>query len=519
MAASVGLELGTSVIRAVSLEREGSGFRLLNAAQVSWSGESVDDLAGALKQLRKSLPIRSPVIIGIPTSASVVTTVHPLVVNREREALAVQFELQQHLPYDVEDAVWHYQWFSGNGQGPGGPRRDAVTTPSAPAVVAATKRSLLEERLSACQRAGIAIQAVGVSAVAAANTWFQYQGNRGTCGVLLRIDGPLLEWILMKPSGLHVFTTLRSQDASRQELLALLKSSWNSLHELFGEKPSAAPPTVVGVGAEAAAQRVWIFGGPAALNLLAQDLAPELQCPVDVLDLLRLVTPAPTAVGGGSANTPHLVVACGLALQGLGSARLTMNLLGEVIRRRRTAQARRLAWSACALCAVLALAFGALGIVTDLQRRQEMLATLAKQEQQYQALRPEARGLLKRQARVEARLRQLEAVARTRPRVIRAFGQLADVMPDEIWLTKADLIKDVELDGVVDGYARSFESLTRFMDLLKSSAGWTGVKLLGTTVTTDKTTGKELVSFTVQLQQPLGSPQQDGGGEAAVESP
>ena len=494
MARGIGIELGPAAVRAVVLEgvaRDPKGrVKVLSLRELACETANPDALTQALIQLRRALSVTQPVVLGMPSISAILTTVTPLIPNPHRAGLAVQFELQQHLPYDVEEAVWHYQWFSGNGQGPGGARRDAASAPSAPAVVAATKRSLLEERLGACQRAGIAIQAVGVSAVAAANTWFQSQASREAYGVLLRIDGPLLEWILMKPSGLHVFTTLRNQDASSQELLALLKSSWNSLHELFGEKASAA-------------QRVWIFGGPAALNLLAQDLAPALQCPVDVFDLLRLVTPATTAVGGAGANTPHLVVACGLALQGLGSARLTMNLLGEVIRLRRTAQVRRLAWSACALCAVLALAFGALGIVTDVQRRQEMLATLTKQEQQYQTLRPEARTLLKRQARVEARLRQLEAVARTRPRVIRAFGQLADVMPDEIWLTKADLIKDVDLDGVVEGYARSFESLTRFMDLLKSSAGWAGVKLLGTTVTADKTTGKELVSFTIQLQQPL----------------
>ena len=62
------------------------------------------------------------------------------------------------------------------------------------------------------------------------------------------------------------------------------------------------------------------------------------------------------------------------------------------------------------------------------------------------------------------------------------------------------------MDGVIEGYARSFQGVTVFMDRLKSLAGWTTVKPLGTTVTTDPATGKELVAFMVQVQRPMVPP-------------
>ncbi len=506
MSVSIGLELGPSVVRAVALERQGSRIRLAASAQTSWSGERTEDLTAALKQLRTSLPIKQPVVIGIPTSASVVTTVHPLVVNRDREQLAVQFELQQHLPYDISEVVWHYRWFAGNGQRPSaaGRRAEAIVGTPHPAVVAATKRSVLEEWLTACHRAGIPIQEVGVAAISAANAWFQQRSpSDPPFGVLLHLDGTLVEWILASPSGLYVFTTFRPLEASSQEQwLATLKSSWTNLHDLFGAKAAVGEGQVRGP--------IWLFGGPVALNLLAQDLRRELGCQAHVLDPAHVAAMEPTT----PTNAQQLVIAMGLALQGLGTARLPMNLLLEVTRQRRARRLRQAAGACCGGLALAILGLGAGGMVNVLRDRQERLAKVTAQEQTYQLVRPEARAQLKRQARLEDRLRQLQDVALGRSRLPRSVEQLIGVMPDEIWLTKLELSKDLPpaagatqgggtMDGVLEGYARSFQALTVFMDRLKSLAGWTTVKPLGTTVTTDQATGKELVAFMVQVQRPL----------------
>ena len=116
MATSIGVELGATAIRAVKLEQVGTRIQLVSAVSVPWSG-SDRELARAVGALRKQLAIKGPVTVGLPTGSVIVATVQPLVVNRARAALGVEFELQQHLPYDTAQAAWHYQWLSVNGGG------------------------------------------------------------------------------------------------------------------------------------------------------------------------------------------------------------------------------------------------------------------------------------------------------------------------------------------------------------------------------------------------------------------
>jgi len=558
MAISIGLELGDSILRAVILEQQETRVRLIAQAQLPWSGEAAHDLTASLTQLRKTLPISHPVVVGIPTSCAIVTTVQPLVVRRKRAALAVEFELQQHLPYDADQAVWHYQWltppprFTSSTMPAGMAEKGGGINGRSDAVVAATKQPLLEERLTCCRQAGLTIQAVGVSALAAVNTWCR-QLELGVIphGVLLNIDGAALEWIVVSPSGLHVFPTFRNLEArDPAQLAANVKTSYTHLHELLETKippPVSPPQAAIGLTGQSsplanetgggAGHTVWLLGGPAALHLLAGDLKRELGCAVEVVDPSRILTSESTS----PSNLQQLVVACGLALQGLGKAWLSMNLLAESQRTQRLMQTHRLARWASWLCVALVAVFSASAMLTTLTSRQRRLATLTKQAQTYQMLRPEVRGMLQRQLKVEQRLRQLQDVAFARVLVSQAFQRVVEVLPDEVWLTKLEFSKlspvassaaqeGGRLEGVLQGYSRSFQGVTQLMDSLRTSVGWAVVRPLATTVTTDPASGEELVSFTVQIQHTLpttqaepAAPQQDkpasGKQEAAKKLP
>jgi len=489
----------------VLLERRGSEVKLIACAQVPWSGTPGEGLTESLRQLRTTIPLTSPVILGVPTSCAIVTTVQPLVVNRKRAALAVQFELQQQLPYDVNQTVWHYQWVSANG------RASSSEQPPLPrpAVVAAMKRTLLEEYLSACRQAGFTITAVEVACVAAVNAWVRQRSATDTThGIVLRTDGSVLEWIAMTPAGLYVFPTfLPDSGAGQEQLTAFLQTSWNSFQEMLTAKASPPVPTSPGVQRR---QTVWLLGELASSSHLVEEMKRTLACEVEVLNPSGMVTLPPPSHSSGragestSVQPPHqFALACGLALQGLGLARLPMNLLAEIMSLRRVKEIRRVAWATSGLCALLAVALSASGMATVLGRRQAMLQNLIQQEQTYQTLRPEVRTLLQQQAQFEHRLNQLEELALARTLIIQAFQRLVEALPNEIWLARLELSKDGTIDGTLEGYSSSFQSLTRLMDQLKTSVGWTTVKPLATAVTTDPATGKELVAFTVQVQQHL----------------
>lgn len=499
MAISIGLELGDAFVRGVILERQGSKVRLAASAEAPWSGDTGQDLIASLKQLRKSLPIKSPVILGVPTSTAVVAAVEPLVVHPKRADLAVQFELQQHLPYDVSQTVWHYRWYAGNGglrhgaHAPvastgSGRRSEAARLSLKPALVAAMKRSLLEERLAACKRAGLVVDAVEVSSVATVNAWRRQLGSAGdpTQGVVLHLEGPLIEWIIVTSSGIHPVASLQHPETlDQQQMVETLKSTWNSLREQFS---LAARPTV------------WLAGEPGALPLSLETLESELACAIKPVDLSGICQIEPKV----SASSRSLVTACGLALQGLGLASLSVNLISEMARLRQM-KGLRLVTRTISWCSLLlALAISARAMMAILQVRQDTLQRLVTQEQTYQQLRPEARAMIRRHAQIDARLHQLEDLAAARMLVVQALQRLTDVLPDEIWLAKLDLSKDdTAMSGQLEGYSRSFQSVTQLMDQLKSSAGWATVKPLATTVTTEPTSGNELVAFTIRVQQPL----------------
>ena len=481
MAASIGLELSDTVVRAAVLERRGSAHRLVGSASAAWTGASPEELASSLAQLRKTLGIKQPVVVGVPAHWATVSTVQPLVVNPRRESLAVQFELQQQLPYDASQVVWHYQWLGSNGH---------AKTPSATrhAVVAAIKRALLEERLDACRRAGLAIRSVSVGALAAANFWFRF-GASGASGpaVLLYSCGPWLEWIGVDREALTVLPVSLSEAGTAQDVQAWasqVQAAWSGVQDALA--------------AQGAVSAVWLFGEGAGVR--TQTLQRELQCAVHTLTASSNLPGA----GAGSVDPAELIVPCGLALQGLGDARVSLNLLIERQERRAAQQAGRMVWAIAALAGLLAIGAGASGMLTVLYEREAALQQLSVQEQTYQALRPEIRALTQKQAKLEERLGLLRELGQRRTLLTEALPRIAEALPEEVWLTKLELTKeDRSMNGLFEGYARSFQGVTRLMDQLKSSIGWTNVKPLATTVTPDAATGKELIVFAVQSRQPL----------------
>jgi Tfp pilus assembly protein PilN len=243
---------------------------------------------------------------------------------------------------------------------------------------------------------------------------------------------------------------------------------------------------------------------------LRDRLASALGCEVQVLDPSHAMS-----VDSRAPNAERFVSAAGLAWQGLGAASLPINLQGERDALRQVQAIQRLAWAVSAISAAAAIGLSAHVMFTTLARKRDGLQTLMKQEQTYQSLRPEIRTVIAQQGRLAHRVDQLTELSRRRSLVPEALERMVEALPDEVWLTKVELTKsDTELSGLLEGHSRSFQGVTKLMDQLKSAVGWSMVKPLATTVTTDQATGKELIAFAVQSGQPL-PPVTDGGSAAS----
>ncbi|MBI4342889.1 MAG: PilN domain-containing protein [Candidatus Omnitrophica bacterium] len=482
MAVGIGIELAPGAVRAVLVESAGPQLKLLAAHEAACDTADAEALTASLAHARRTLRLTSPVVLGIPSASAILATVSPLVVNARRADLAVQFELQQQLPFELAHAAWHYYWLASNGH----PAHIAPRASNARrALVAAMRRSVLEERVAACRRAGLVVHAVAAAPVAILNAWRALPANaRATQATLLHvIDGQSAEWIVWSPAALHVVPVAGS---SADLLWEELPASWEALR---GQVPDASSQVSV-LGTEAA-EPSWAR---------AQEALARAGLRGDRFDVAGAFKPGATRLE----HPGRAAAACGLALQSLGTARLPLNLLTEAQEAAQADQVRRMALTVSGLCAVAAVGFGVTGMLESRGRRARVLELLERREQLYQTLRPEVRELIQRQQETERRTLQLEQLVRSGPLVTQLLAKVAEILPDGAWLTSAAYSKSgLLVEGMLEGRARSFQDVTKLFDQLKVAAGMTTVKPLSTSVTTDPDTGKELIVFSVQVQRPL----------------
>ncbi|MBI4341350.1 MAG: PilN domain-containing protein [Candidatus Omnitrophica bacterium] len=502
MAVSIGIEIGPEAIRATRLERAGGAFRLLTVEEQPYDPSQADALGRALAQLRRSLRIAQPVIVGLPDLSAILATVYPLVVNRSRAELAVEFELQQQLPFELSQTAWHYQWLSlANGGRPEGSRLKALGSRQEPpslqptayslehssiAVAAVMKQPLLEERLAICRRAGLDVAGVSIAALGLLNACSLQRSlaRAKAFAILHRLDASTAEWILWAPQRLQVVPV---QSASSQTLPEELAASWQGLKAQWPE----AAPMICTVNMDASVSE--------RLSRLA-DVRLERFDPAQAV-AMRAVRPE---------LAQRAAASIGLALQGLGAARVPLNLLDHVQRAQGARWVRRVALGMAAVCAAAIVTLSLSGMAEIRQQRLRLLRALEQRERTYQRLRPEIRAMLQQQQRTEQLTAQLQGLVSASPALTATLAAIAQALPKSLWLTKVECAKSLAaLDVTLEGRAASFQDVTQLLDRLKNLSGVTAVKPLSTNVVPapappeSAPAAGELVAFAIQLQRAL----------------
>jgi Tfp pilus assembly protein PilN/Tfp pilus assembly PilM family ATPase len=494
MATGIGIELSPAALRAVVLEGTARGsaarIKIVASRELPCETGNPDALTQALIQLRRTLPLNQPVVLGVPSTSAILGTVSPLIANPRRAGLAVQFELQQQLPFQLAEAVWHFRWLSPNGQNPKVRNAEFGMRNPRSAVVAAMKRSLLDERLACCRRAGLSVATVALNPVAALNAWETQSVTGASPPVVLLnlLNDPTAEWIIRTATQLAVMPVAislpqapsvqapQAADAFLQELAA----SWDAFQQQFPDLP----------------RTIWLVGSSAALSRLSEAIAARLHLTVEPLRLTRAA-----ALNATVDQLERWTVAIGLGLQGLGLAPVALNLLARAQAEGRARRLQRTVTLAGGALACLAIGFGLKGTIEVRSRRALLLQSLEKQERVYRTLRPQVQALIRHQQYLEQRSQQLEQLVRDRVLLTRLLAQVSEALPETAWLTSLACTKEKLVEGTLEGRATSFQDVTQFLDQLKSVAAMTTVRPLATNVTTDPASGKELVVFTVQIQR------------------
>jgi type IV pilus assembly protein PilM len=346
---TVGVDIGSSAVRAVSLRRGRNGWSLLAAGEASIPDGCIEDGAMAdptlvsqtVKQLLDSLGLRRATVTTALAGHAVIVKRLSLPSMSEAElAEAIPWEAEQYIPFDLADVQLDYQVL--NSTDAAKATADAVK-PGLEVMLVAARKDRIDDRSGVLAQTGRRPVVVDVEAFAVANAYqMNYPERTDALSALIHV-GKSVTVVCLLERGEPIFT----RDISiggQVHLSALLKEfgpvgvdELQAKRMLHGQYPAdISADQVAGVLREASAQlvlevrktvdfyratspadrlsRVVLSGGAWEAVGLVDLLASEFGAPVDVFDPFRRVQRTGRVVGADAVG-PAYAVAVGLAMR------------------------------------------------------------------------------------------------------------------------------------------------------------------------------------------------------------
>jgi type IV pilus assembly protein PilM len=426
---AVGVDIGSRYVKVAEVVREGGHARVVACAAQEIAGSSDAAKAAAVARAMRAAGIRGRrVVCDVARGDAVVKRIRIPAEDRETARKILEFEVQQHVPFPVEDMAWDFE-IDGAGS----------------VLLAAVRRDSLDAVRAVLAQTGLRVSAVTVSSAAVATAYLQCEKEQASesdaAAVLIELGaGPVVvnvfcsgAWMLSRSLAISgedltaAFAADLGCDAEQAESVrqntgfaalpapAPQVAEW--LQALRGEVERSLLAAAEQTAALAVA-RIIVTGGGWLTPGLTQAVSSILGDGVEVFPS----EPSPA--------TPAFSAAIGLALQGLGLAR-GLDLTASVAAGARR-QARRATGSVVALAGLLAL----VGIGTWRYWAGEQQSLALQPERAAAARREEeVRDLRARQHTLEAQLQDVEGRLQARYTVLNALQELSAAAPSGIWLT------------------------------------------------------------------------------------
>jgi type IV pilus assembly protein PilM len=338
---TVGLDIGSSAVKAVVLRRGRAGWSLVAAGEAPIPEGSFQDgtateptaVSGAVSGLLDSLRLRRAKVATALSGHSVIVKRLSLPSMSQAElAEAIPWEAEQYIPFDLSEVQLDYQVIN------------AETTKSAlDVLLVAAKRDRIDDRAGIIAQTGRKPVVLDIEAFALANAYrmnypertdalsaLVHVGRAVTIVCLLEHGQPAFTRDIAIGGQVHVEAILRELGPTGLDELAARRI-------LNGQFPNdVSPDQVAAVLREASAQlvqevrktvdfyratapveklsRIVVSGGAYQAVGLVDLFASEFGAPVDVFDPFRRVARSNRA-GGAEAAGPAYAVAVGLAMR------------------------------------------------------------------------------------------------------------------------------------------------------------------------------------------------------------
>ncbi|HUF48247.1 MAG TPA: type IV pilus assembly protein PilM [Vicinamibacterales bacterium] len=340
---TVGLDIGSSAVKAVVLKKGRSGWSLVAAGESPLPDGSIQDgvttepeaITGAVNQLLDAIRLRrARVAAALSGHAVIVKRLSMPSMSEAELGEAIPWEAEQYIPFDLSEVQLDYQ-IVGNGTDQSRTGLDVL--------LVAAKRDRIDERANVIAQSGRRPVVLDVEAFALANA---YQANYpeldDPLAALIHV-GRRVTIVCLLEHGEPIFTrdiSLGGQahlDALLRDLGPLGVDEMTAKRILHGQFPhDIDPDQVAAVQREATAllvnevrktidfyratapieklSRIVVSGGAWQALGLVDQLASEFAAPVDVFDPFRKISRPSRAIGADLVG-PAYAVAVGLAMR------------------------------------------------------------------------------------------------------------------------------------------------------------------------------------------------------------
>ncbi len=335
----VGLDIGSSSIKAVELKKSRNGVEVAHMAMEPLSSDIVVDsmivdsgsVASAITKIFSESGIKTRAVATSVSGHSVIVKRIPLASMTDQELSSViQTEAAQHIPFDISDVSIDYQILSDNG----GATMDVL--------LVAVKKDKILNYTNVLSLAGKSPAVVDIDAFALQNCYeFNYQPGPGATVALLNLGASVMNINIVKGTtplftrdvsvGGHQYT-----DSLQKELdLSFEDAEALKLGQKVGTVSEDAKMPILQQVTEIIVleiqktfdffratatgehiERIYLAGGSSQGPGLIEGLRQEFSLPVEILNPFQRIDP-PLGTGADLAdkNAGQMAVAVGLALR------------------------------------------------------------------------------------------------------------------------------------------------------------------------------------------------------------
>jgi type IV pilus assembly protein PilM len=335
---TIGLDIGSSSIKVVEIARDRSGDRLVNygisepLSEAIVDGEIMDRqmVHEAITNLMEARQIKTKnVVTAVSGRAVIVKKILMDRLNEEDAKEAIQWEAEQHVPYDINDVSLDFQIINPN-----------VDQKKMQVLLVAAKKDMVQNHADIVREAGLQPSIIDVDSFAIQNAVeANYDFGVGETVALLNIGAEITNLNIVRDSIPHFTKDLsvvsnsfvegiqRRHNVSQADALSALRghheggidvtSIVQATCEDLSVQIDRAIAFLKSAGDADRVDRILVSGGSARVRGLTDVLAARHQVPVSVVNPVQRLTYDPGLFGGDAPENvaPVLTVAVGLALR------------------------------------------------------------------------------------------------------------------------------------------------------------------------------------------------------------